>query len=258
MNQPLIFDIAMGHSKPENIRNRKAPCPFCDPHELSNILETQGSIIWLMNKFPVLQKTWQTVIIETEPGNHTEFSDLPLSKATEILSFSIDKWQEVSDSNRFKSVLLFKNFGPMSGGSIYHPHSQIVGLEEYDYREDITTEHFEGWPIYEDKDLKIHLAKKPIIGFFEFSLTVRHTIHREYLTKRVQQLLHYILHNFSKYSQSYNLFFYDLHTSNYYIKIVPRYITSPLSVGYKIPQTCNDERAHMICEELRKQLQEGL
>lgn len=254
MNQPLIFDIAMGHTKPENIRNRTAPCPFCDTLRLTDILETKGPIIWLMNKYPVLQHTWQTVIIETESENHTEFSKLPLQKAIEILSFSIEKWKEVIASNRFASVLLFKNFGPMSGGSIYHPHSQIVGLEEYDYRADITIDHFQGWHIYEDSNFTLKLAKQPIVGFFEFSLTVSPRANLSSLTQCIQQILDYILTGFSKHSQSYNIFFYDLHTDEYYIKIVPRYITSPLSVGYSIPQTCNDERAHQICTELRSLL----
>ena len=29
MNEPLIFNIAMGRTKPENIRHREVACPFC-------------------------------------------------------------------------------------------------------------------------------------------------------------------------------------------------------------------------------------
>ena len=58
-------------------------------------------------------------------------------------------------SKEFKSVLHFKNHGPMSGGSIRHPHSQIIGLRDYDYREDVMSQHFEGWLMYEDQDVTI-------------------------------------------------------------------------------------------------------
>lgn len=65
MNEPLIFNIAMGRTKPENIRHREVACPFCAVDKLTDILETKGDIIWLMNKYPVLDRTWPTVIIET-------------------------------------------------------------------------------------------------------------------------------------------------------------------------------------------------
>jgi galactose-1-phosphate uridylyltransferase len=53
----------------------------------------------------------------------------------------------------FKSVILFKNHGPLSGGTIRHPHMQIVGLEQVDYKENIKFECFEGATIYKDKNV---------------------------------------------------------------------------------------------------------
>ena len=66
MNKPLRFNIELGRTKPVNIRNEQVRCPFCDRSKLTDILDTSGHIIWLMNKYPVLEKTWPTVIIETE------------------------------------------------------------------------------------------------------------------------------------------------------------------------------------------------
>ena len=51
------------------------------------------------------------------------------------------------------------------------------------------------------------------------------------MAKRIQQILHYILTDFSRHSGSYNLFFYDLQTGSQYVKIVPRYVTSPLYIA---------------------------
>ena len=58
MNEPLIFDIALGRTKPVNMRDASVRCPFCDRSKLTDILAQDGHIIWLMNKYPVLQDTW--------------------------------------------------------------------------------------------------------------------------------------------------------------------------------------------------------
>lgn len=75
MNEPLIFDIALGRTKPVNMRDASVRCPFCDRSKLTDILAQDGHIIWLMNKYPVLQDTWPTVIVETE-GDQGELSTL--------------------------------------------------------------------------------------------------------------------------------------------------------------------------------------
>ncbi|WP_288189820.1 DUF4931 domain-containing protein [uncultured Veillonella sp.] len=250
MNNPLLFNIAMGRTKPENIRHKDADCPFCHPEQLTDILAQDGSIIWLMNKYPVLERTWQTVIIEGDDC-HSEYSRFPLDKAEHVLSFSLEKWQETMARPEFTSVLYFKNYGPMSGGSIRHPHSQIVGLYDYDYREDIKEYHLDGWTVGETDAYRITISDKPIIGFFEFNIQFDPHCHRRVLALRIQQILRYLLGDFSRYAASYNLFFYDLHSSHYYVKIVPRYLTSPLYVGYRISQVGNDERIHSMLDELR-------
>ena len=53
MNKPLRFNIELGRTKPVNIRNEQVRCPFCDRSKLTDILDTSGHIIWLMNKYPV-------------------------------------------------------------------------------------------------------------------------------------------------------------------------------------------------------------
>ena len=57
MNEPLIFDIALGRTKPFNMTNSAIRCPFCDVENLTNILDKKGHMIWLMNKYPVLKNT---------------------------------------------------------------------------------------------------------------------------------------------------------------------------------------------------------
>lgn len=249
MNEPLIFDMAIGRTKPMNMRNENVRCPFCDTHNLTDILDRDGHIIWLMNKYPVLKDTWPTVIVETK-GDEGELSTLPLDEATRIIQFGLDKWHETIDSKEFKSVLFFKNHGPMSGGSIRHPHSQIIGLRNYDYHEDITTSCMKGWLLHEDQDVRVTLSSFPIIGFFEYNLRFKPTAPVRAVTRRLQQVIRYVLFSLSRFSQSYNYFFYQLEDGYEYIKVVPRYVTTPLYVGYKICQTCDDDRAAKILQDI--------
>ena len=211
-----------------------------------------------MNKYPVLQHTWPTVIIETPPHVHTEYSKQPLSEAIHILEFGRKKWEQVKGDPRFRSVLFFKNYGPMSGGSIYHPHSQIIGLEDYDYRQDIHEEHFEGWLIHEEPGLRMTLSNRPINGFFEFNMRFDPHLETSILANYLQRTLRYLLEGFSKYAKSYNLFFYDIGDGFHYIKIVPRYVTSPLVIGYVIPQVCNEERALEVIRHIQPYLHNSL
>ena len=198
MNKPLRFNIALGRTKPVNIRNEEVRCPFCDRSKLTDILDTSGHIIWLM----------------------------------------------------FKSVLFFKNHGYMSGGSIRHPHSQIIGLEDYDYHEDITAQNMEGWLLHEDQDVRITLSTQPIIGFFEYNIRFKPDAPVRSVAVRLQQVLRYVLRSIANYSQSYNYFIYNLEDGYDYIKVVARYVTTPLYVGYKIPQTCDEERAAKIIQDI--------
>ena len=251
--KPLIFDTDLGRQKPENIRNTKGICPFCNRKELINILDTDGDIIWLMNKYPVLDKSWPTVIIETTDC-HAEFSKLPLEEATHILDFSLSKWRETIASKRFASVLYLKNFGPMSGGSLKHPHSQIIGLYEKDYKETIHKLHFEGRPIYESEHLKMTLSTHPLIGFYEFNIITTKDVSFPLLTKQLQGTLRYLLESFSANTSSYNYFFYDLEDGLTYTKIVPRYMTSPIFVGYGLPQISNERRSLEVISQLQTYL----
>ena len=54
----------------------------------------------------------------------------------------------------------------------------------------------------------------------------------------------------ANYSHSYNYFVYNLEDGYDYIKVVARYVTTPLYVGYKIPQTCDEERAAKIIQDI--------
>lgn len=74
---------------------------------------------------------------------------------------------------KFRSVVFYRNHGYMSGGTIHHPHSQIVGFKDYDYHQDIKPFHFVGPAIVEEDGLTVNLSQRPIIGFYEVNLILK-------------------------------------------------------------------------------------
>lgn len=123
----LVFRGDKAKGKPENIRNVNGWCPFCHPEQLTDIFRREGDIIWLMNKYRTIEDTTQTIIVESsdhvgDPSNYTS------AQMRRILHFAVECWHEMKRSGRYERVLMFKNFGPLSGGSLRHPHLQIVGL----------------------------------------------------------------------------------------------------------------------------------
>lgn len=146
MTNPITFNISIGSEKPHS--GTQKVCPFCHPEDLTHILDRKDDIIWLMNKYPVFEKTVPTVIVETA-DHDGELSTYAPEKLHEVIAFGLAKWKEMESDKRFRSVIYFRNFGPTSGGSQRHPHSQIIGLMDYDYRDNLQGENFLGEVIYE-------------------------------------------------------------------------------------------------------------
>ena len=59
----------------------------------------------------------------------TDLTEYTKEKARQVISFGLEKWNLLEKDSRFRSVIYFRNYGPESGGSQRHPHSQIIGLE---------------------------------------------------------------------------------------------------------------------------------
>ncbi len=230
----LFFNTEIGVKKPENIRNKNQSCPFCERDKLTDIIDTDGPIILLKNKYPVLENAFQTVIIETDECS-SELSLYSEEHLVRLFSFALKHWFAYQESGKFKSVIFFKNHGPLSGGSIAHPHMQIIGLNDINYMENVAVSSFEGLPIDEQDGVLFNLSEKPRVGFYEFNVRMTKPEQLPVFAKYVQTAVHYILNHFPFKCNSYNLFFYNLGTS-IYVKIMPRFVTTPLYIGYSIPQ----------------------
>lgn len=247
MAKHLIFDSAIGSFKPENIVNTEVQCPFCCREMLKDVIAEDGPIIFLKNKYPVLRDTFQTIIIETDQCN-SELSLYPKDHLHKLFQFSMEKWQDMIRSREFASVLFFKNHGPCSGGTIRHPHMQIVGLRNIDYTPRIAAESLEGTIIHQSNGVELNLAKEPKIGFCEFNVRLKNLTCVNKMADYIQIMVHYLLNHFHKRCNSYNIFFYQLE-GQISAKIMPRLVTSPVFIGYSIPQVSS--RSEEVIKEIQ-------
>jgi galactose-1-phosphate uridylyltransferase len=229
----LRFNSYNGKQKPKTMLNPETRCPFCDRDNLEAILAQRGNILLVKNKYPVLQDTMQTVLIETDTCD-TELSLYPKEHLYNVISFGIEHWLKMEESGKYASVLFYKNHGPFSGGTLAHPHMQINGLNHVDYRPHVKPSHFEGRIISEKQGVEFNISTKPRAGITEFNVILPHLDQLNTMADFIQIAAHYILNHYG-HCTSYNLFFYHVE-DKIMAKIIPRYVTSPLFIGYSIPQ----------------------
>ena len=185
-------------------RDSVSSCPFCNRNELKDIIIEDGPVTLLENKFPALADTYQLVLIETDKCSEdiTIYSKGHLRK---IISLGIKYWLEMEAGGDYKSVVFFKNHGPLSGGSIDHAHMQIIGLKNIDYRENIEDIFFDGIEIYREGDCLINISTQPIACSTELNIKTRPR-NDNFIADNLPILVSYML----KQCSSYNLFFYKL------------------------------------------------
>ncbi|KSU83327.1 DUF4931 domain-containing protein [Fictibacillus sp. S7] len=238
MQSPLLFNMNIGTQKPESIRNTATKCPFCDRESLTDILEEKGDIIWLKNKYPVLADAFQTVLIETKDC-FSELSEYSKDHLYTLIDFGLQAWEKTIESGDYKSVIFFKNHGPFSGGTLRHPHMQIIGFKEADYHENISASQFEGLPIDQQYGIEFNISTKPKMGFYELNILMKDRGKTKELADYIQLSTHFLLNHFNKNCSSYNLFFYRM-DETIIAKVVPRFAASPLYVGYSFPQVASN------------------
>lgn len=223
-------------------QGHQSACPFCDRKELSEILDEEGSVLLVKNKFSTLEHAFQAVIIETHDCS-ANIATYTKEHFRNIITFGINHWLKMEESGAFKSVVFFKNHGPLSGGSIDHAHMQLVGLEDIDYKLNINDAMFEGIEIYSERKNLLNISTKPKTCPIEFNVIVTPR-HDPFMADAIQNAVKYILGQ----NGSFNLFFYQWKDS-IVCKIVPRYVASPFLMGFSIPQTSS--RLNSIAEEFK-------
>lgn len=244
----VSFSFDIGRRKPNSIINKNTTCPFCNKDDLEEILDEEHPFILVKNKYNVLENSFQTVVIETDNCDEN-ISHYDKEHMRKLLRFCIKHWEAMENSGEFKSVIFFKNHGPYSGGTIKHSHMQIIGFKDIDYKETLEKEDFEGVLVKGEEGFEVNISKKPKGAMTEFNIILRDKEKIDLMADNIRIIVDYILNGYRIKCESFNLFFYNFDDS-IICKIVPRFVASPLFVGFSIMQV-SSEIEH-TAKELRR------
>ena len=243
----IKFNTDIGKIKPENIIHTDNDCPFCDVEHLTNIIDTDDDIIFLKNKYNVIEGADQFVLIET----HECDSDMP-NYSTEhmrrVIKMGLKHWNNLLNCGKYEEVLFFKNYGAMSGGTIKHPHMQIVGFPKLKSKLLFFPEEMHGVVIKEFNGVEMNVSNCPRIGFGEINIVPQIGSSIDTFADFIKIGVDYLMHYFRKNLTSYNIFFYH-EDKQIYVKIMPRFATSPYFVGYNVRFLPNNVKR--IADEIR-------
>lgn len=255
--EPLEFIPAIARKKPTN----QDACPFCNLATLEKIIDQTEDFIWLDNKYPTISDTYQTLVIEGKE-HLGDISTYPYAYNRQLFVYLWDCFDKLRANKAYQSVVMFRNFGPRSGGSLRHPHTQIIALDKVNAYSEIKVQHFEGLELVAEtaRTPAINISERPLIGFSEFNISVSKRDKIIYMADGVKELAAYLLNAyFNGRCDSYNLFFYEL-AGKFICKVVPRFIASPYYIGYHLPQVDDLARQLEVKKEFlawRKRLRTG-
>lgn len=236
--EKIFFDRSVNDKKPSTIRNHKTSCPFCDRTQLAGIVDEQEDILLVENKYSTLENADMFVLIESEQcasDMHTH----SLEKIEKLLTYGLNKWQELEQTEKYKSVAFFKNKGPLSSGTIKHPHMQFIGFRDQDCMKKISLENVIGHDVIIEGLVPFNFSTLPMYSFLEINVEVSSDM--KIFARTVSFLTNYIEAIYPGDSASYNFFFY-LIKGKRYLKILPRYASSSITIGYDMCQVYKPEQ----------------
>ena len=233
MNINLVkFNTDIGKTKPATLAHAETACPFCDVEHLTDIIETDDDIIFLRNKYNVIEGADQFVLIEGRDCQ-SDMPDYPQEKMRRVIKMGVRHWQNLLASGKYAEVLFFKNYGIMSGGTIRHPHMQLVGFPHLNSDLLFDEAELRGIVIAARDGVELNISDCPRVGFGELNCVVERGGSLDALADFIQIAVHYVKNFFNKRTDSYNIFFYR-RADKIFAKIMSRYVTSPYFVGYNI------------------------
>lgn len=259
-NDPIVFELKMAKNKPQSYRKvpkTKKICPFCDVKHLTDIYKKDGEFIWLHNKFPTLRDTKQTVLIESSDHNG-DIATYSQEYNRKLMRFALSCFQEMVSSGKYQSVLWYKNYGPHSGGSLIHPHMQIVGLEHEDGYKYIQPNNFEGETLFKNQDVEVNIAQHPVQGYTELNINALTLNDLDLWADWIQSGVKYMLNiMYNGRCDSYNLFFYPREDGGICAKLIMRFEAPPYFVGYKLSQVNDELTLHKEAKRFRQFFDKG-
>ena len=113
---------------------------------------------------------------------------------------------------------------------------QLVGFPKIDTSLFFDRREFDGITVAARNGVTLNAATCPRIGFGELNIVPKENFDVNTLADFIKVSVDYLLNHFSVYCKSYNIFFYDNgnHGEKFLIKLLPRFATSPLFIGYNI------------------------
>lgn len=244
----IKFNTDVGKTKPENIVNTSDYCPFCDVENLTNIIDTDGDIIFLKNKYIVIEGADQFVLIEGKSCD-VDMPNYTREHMRRVIKMGLKHWRKLLGSEKYDEVLFFKNFGPMSGGTIKHPHMQLVAFPKLNSDLLFKSEELHGIFVAAKDGVELNVSNFPRVGFGELNVIFERGGNVDTFADFLQTGVHYLKNFFRKNLSSYNIFFYH-RDENIFAKIMPRFATSPYFVGYNIHFLPNN--VERIAEEVKR------
>ena len=248
----LVYQSSIGDQKPITLRTQghASACPFCDHSQLPAILRQDGDILLVPNKYPVLQGSDPYVLIETSLCD-TELSLYADEHLLRVFQMAFDLWRDMLANPAYRSVLFMKNHGPFSGGSLRHPHMQLIGLYHVDAQVHISKADFLGPVIQKEPGVELTISDRPRVGYAEFNVILKDEDAFPAFCRLIQKTVRYVLQHYHEgHVDSYNLFFYALDGLTY-CKVMPRLATTPIYIGYTISQVTDNLSS--IVEDFRQQ-----
>jgi ATP adenylyltransferase/5',5'''-P-1,P-4-tetraphosphate phosphorylase II len=252
----LIFKRNVSEHKPNDMQfGRNDACPFCNYQETYNIIKTCDEIVWTKNKYPVLQDAFATLIIES-PNHDETMATYSKEYNRKLLRFGIECFHEMKNSGEYKSVVFYKNHGPISGGSLSHAHMQIVGLRNADAYEEVSIENMTGKTVAESENVRVTLSDKPLVGMVETNVWMKLSAfdNEKAFASYSDSVQAVVQHHLATVAEkSFNLFFYEF--DGWLItKLVPRFPTAPYFIGYRLAQVMDAETLKVMSTELKAKL----
>lgn len=150
----ILFSTARGkrlikEKKKKEFYQSKEDCPFEDPEGSGQEIvwaypdKKSWQVMVIKNKFPAVKegicgpsKKFGPFLIHDAIGNHEVIvfrdhdkglGDLELKEISSIINVYKKRYQEIAvQAGCTKYIMIFNNYGPEAGASIYHPHSQII------------------------------------------------------------------------------------------------------------------------------------
>lgn len=223
-------------NKPMFHNQKKYICPFCDKQNVSEtLINTNQFSSWIKNKYPLLlDDTYQTLIIET-PNCEANILNYSKEELEKIFSFTFECYNQLKNNKKYNDVLLFKNHGILSGGSIPHAHIQLVGMFEnkVEYKKIINSTLGEN--VFENEEVKITISNFPISEFFEFNLILKNKNKTSSSVSFLQEIIRYSLSMLDSRFNDFNFAYYEINGLSFF-KVVPRSYASPYLIMYDLKQ----------------------